>query len=156
VDEPPPELFVNGFRRDTFDEWIQRLEAIRGLRSTCCFDCCCLTSIIVLPCFIPCFCAYGRKSIETWDKALRSWQDDFNNQILQHCGIYVKTQSRCVAVYVSTGQGVSKQRYTERWLAFALEPEEVAKLKAEAHVSGDIEDCGCCRGANESELCMHP
>ncbi len=95
--------------------------------------------------------------MEKWSAAFREWQDQFNRQILENCGIFVKTQSRCDAVYVSDQKGgTRKERHIEQWLAFALTPEEVAKLKNEPHVVGDIQDCGCCGGANESELCMHP
>jgi hypothetical protein len=69
----------------------------------------------------------------------------------------VKSQSRCDAIYVSDGNGsVRKERHIERWFAFALTPEEAAKLKNEPHVVGDIENCSCCGGTNEYELCMHP
>ncbi len=104
-DEPPGELFINGFRRDWFDEWIGRLETLRNMRNTCCFDCCCITGLVFLPCFFPCFCSKGRKSIEAWDMAFRAWQDGFNRQILDNCGIFVKTQSRCDVVYVGDGNG---------------------------------------------------
>ncbi len=157
ADEPPDELFINGFRRDSFDDWIGRLEAMRSLRSTCCFDCWCISCLICLPCFIPCFCSKGKKSIEAWDASFRAWQDGFNTQILGNCGMFVKTQSKCDVIFVPDGKGgVRKQRYIERWLAFALTPEEVAKLKSEPHMVGDIENCSCCGGVNESDLCMHP
>jgi hypothetical protein len=38
LDEPPQDLFNNGFRKDTFDEWIGRLETIRQFRNPCCLD----------------------------------------------------------------------------------------------------------------------
>ena len=122
--------------------------------------CCCITGLIAFsPCLlIPCYCvckAIAKENRE-WDKAFRAWQDDFNNQILQNCGIFVKTQSRCDAVYISEQGRTRKERHIERWLAFALTPEEVAKLKAEPHEVGDIEDCKCCGGSDEHELCMHP
>ncbi len=157
LDEPPEELFVNGFRRDSFDEWIGRLESIRHLMNPCCLDLCCVSLLLCLPCFCPCFCSQAKKDTAKWNAAFQDWQDQFNRQILENCGIFVKTQSRCDAVYVSDANGSSrKERHIERWLAFALTPAEVAKLKNEPHVVGDIENWGCCGGTNESELCMHP
>ncbi len=154
ADEPPEVLFINGFRRDSFEEWIGRLKAIRKIRRTCLYDFCCFNFLLFVPCFCTCFCALGRKGIAKWDAALREWQDGFNRQILEECGMFVKTQSKCDATYVNDADGRKKIRSTKRWLAFALTPEDVAKLKREPHLMGDIDENSC--GINENELCMHP
>ena len=156
ADEPPQELFINGFRRDTFDEWIGRLESVRKLRNTCCCGLLGFSCLLCVPCFFPCACSQAKNEHNKWDKAFREWQDEFNRQILQNCGLFVKTQSRCTDVYVSNAGNSRRERHIERWLAFALTPEDVITLKNEPHVVGSMDNCTCCGGANENELCMHP
>ena len=151
AEEPPEELFINVFRRDSFDEWIGRLESVRSLTGACCPGLICLSFLMCLPCFCPCVCSQIKKETQQWDKAMREWQDEFNRQILEKCGLFVKTQSRAT---VTEGNEGSSNKNIDRWLAFALTPEDVIALKSEPHVFGDIgQGCG---GVNESELCMHP
>ena len=97
IDEPPPELFQSGLQRYNFDQWIERLEGIRKLRSTDCFDltiCCCVFPLC--SCLIPCIIKSSRALIEKWDQVLRQWQNDLNQQALAPCGIFAKTQSPCI------------------------------------------------------------
>ena len=152
-EEPPKELFINGFQRDQFDEWIARLESVRKLRSTYCTSCVCQLSGVFVPCCVPCICKAGSMEATAWDAAIRSWQDDFNNQVLRNCGIFVKTQSCCNVTHDHEGKA---ERNCERWLSFALVPTEIDRLKNEPHLTGDIQDNSCYFGTNESELCMHP
>lgn len=89
--------------------------------------------------------------MKAWDDDMRFWQEQLNRVELEKINHYVKTQSRCDVSYDSNG----KHRYIERWIAFALNAEESAKLKAEPHLAGEVES-GCCGGPNEREYCMHP
>ena len=159
LDEPPKELFQNGFARATYDEWTEKLHKIKKIRASKCKDLCGCLLCVTFSCFTYYFCKARKSEISAWDKALRAWQYDFNSQVLNLYGIYVKTKSSCSATYgaIALATGIPrKDWYIERWIAFALEPEEITKLKSEPYLSGDIEDFGCCGGANESELCMHP
>ncbi len=67
--------------------------------------------------------------------------------------MFVKTRSVCVTETLQKGQA----RYIKHWLAFAIGPEEIAKLKSEPHVEGDVatgvSPCGSL--PDESQLCMH-
>ena len=105
-----------------------------------------------VPCLIPSFCREWKQEIVGWDAALRSFTEDFNRKALAQHGILMKPQS---VVHVTHGSKGEKQRHFHRWLAFATTPEEVAKLKSEYTLHGDIEK-GCCGGPNEFELMIHP
>jgi len=77
-------------------------------------------------------------------------------EVLEPLGMFVKTRSRCTAYWTSNGEGgTSKNRMYGRWLAFALNPQQAAVLKAQPYLEGDIQG-GCCGGPNEFDLSMHP
>ena len=53
-------------------------------------------------------------------------------QVLEPLGMFVKTRSRCTAYWTINGEGgTSKNRMYGRWLAFALNPQQAAVLKAQ-------------------------
>jgi hypothetical protein len=53
-------------------------------------------------------------------------------QVLEPLGMFVKTRSRCTAYWTSNGEGGTfKNRMYGRWLAFALNPQQAAVLKAQ-------------------------
>jgi hypothetical protein len=56
--------------------------------------------------------------------------------VLASVGVFVKTQSMCTVHRNQNGE----HRQFERWLAFALTPEECTQLRSEPHVMGDVRD----------------
>eukprot|EP00762_Andalucia_godoyi_P008353 ANDGO_07380.mRNA.1 hypothetical protein EMIHUDRAFT_124914 len=148
----PDELFENGLTPEVFEEWAAKLEDIRAIRVSGCGQLArCMLFLVALPCFCRRECGKMRANIEEWDSAFRNWQSDFNTEVLEALGMFVKTQSKCDVFYDRNG----KHRIVERWLAFAMNPTDAEILRAEPHLAGDIES-GCCGGPNEHELCMHP
>lgn len=150
-DDPPPELFAVGLRIQDFDERIARLDSIRKMRRSCCGDCMSFVGVCLLPCFWRSRCVRRRHEIEAWDHELRAWQRDFNREVLQPLGMFVKTQSRCDVMQDRNG----RHRRIERWLAFSLTPDDSAVLESEPHLFGDIEG-PCCGGYDEHDVCVHP
>lgn len=125
----------------------------KTLRSTMCKDICCVLCVWAwLPCFWPHCCRKRAAEVVEWNKELVEWQLAFNRQVLEPKGHFVKTQSHCDVTYDKNG----KHRYIERWISFALNPEESERLRNEPHITGDIEDTTCCKGYDEKELCLHP
>lgn len=150
-DEPPEIIFERGLEQLEFMSWMEKLHRISSLRPTVCSDVCTCFSLALFPCFWPrCFKRSGDK-VRKWNAALLQWQRDFNHEVLGPLGMFCKTQSRCDVTYDKNG----KHRYIERWIAFAVTPEEIAMLQDEPHLIGDVET-GCCGCANEHELCIHP
>ena len=88
--------------------------------------------------------------VKKWDDALRKWQADFNREVFEPRGLFLKTQSSCRTF----GDTVQK----ERWFSIALNEDEVHKLKGEDHVLGLSEKVGCCvsSGLHETDFCCHP
>ncbi len=66
----------------------------------------------------------------------------------------MKTRSVCVSETRQKGQA----RYIKFWLAFAIGQQEIAKLKSEPHVEGDVSTMASPCGSlpDEAQLCMHP
>ena len=117
---------------------------------------CCLC--LILP-FCPCILCADRtpgkqramfERVKKWDDALRKWQADFNREVFEPRGLFLKTQSSCRTF----GDTVQK----ERWFSIALNEDEVHKLKGEDHVLGLSEKVGCCvsSGLHETDFCCHP
>eukprot|EP01041_Mallomonas_annulata_P005866 gene5866-11846_t len=142
-DDIPNELLQNGLTQFDVQEWIyEKLKACSATRAPCFLTCICL----------PVRCCGGlRREILESDAMLRQWQKDFNSSVLMHKGMFVKTQSRCDVTYDKNG----KHRHIERWISFAMTPEEIEILKNEPHLIGDIEH-GCCGLPPEEDLCLHP
>ena len=167
LEDPPEELFLNGFDRSKYNEWIRRLEDIRNMRGPKhAFHVWTIQMLCHLPLLLvgPCVVARKKENLSKWDKALRAWQDDFNRAIEPH-GLFVKTRSEGVLKKTMvTSDGVSSfenLRHTLCWLTFAIGAEEAAKLKAEGHLSGDVKgivstSLGCISTMDEAEFCIHP
>ena len=113
----------------------------------------------ILTCLFPCvlipklFPASQRKEFErykNWDDALRKWQADFNKEVLEPKGMFIKSQSKTRA------HGGDEQK--ERWFSIALNNEEATKLKAEEHILGAAYPIGVCvsSGMHEKDFCCHP
>jgi hypothetical protein len=66
--------------------------------------------------------------------------------VLIKLGMFCKTQSNTVHVHGGTNADGSSNdsKETVAWIAFALTPEDSARLKTEPHNSGHIDNCfGC-------------
>uniref|UniRef100_A0A7S1VYT9 Uncharacterized protein n=1 Tax=Alexandrium catenella TaxID=2925 RepID=A0A7S1VYT9_ALECA len=154
----PEAMAKMGVQNSTWCKQTIALKDVNAIENSigCCpgLTCILLWSPILL--LTGCCCCYLCKhqaaKLRQWDAAFREWQANFN-QILEPLGIFVKSQSMC---YVTHGSKGEKQRHIHRWLAFALTPGQITKLKAEPHLFGDIENNTCCNGIDENELCMHP
>jgi len=154
LDQVPEEIAKKGLQPHQWTEYTSQLRGINAIESS--IGCCpvVLCCILTLPTLFCCcyLCKMHNADVLKWDQAFREWQAKFN-MILEPLGMFVKSQSMC---YVTRGSKGEKQRHFHRWLAFALTPPQVEKLKAEPHLSGDIEDMECCGGIDEGKLCMHP
>lgn len=150
-DDAPEALFESGLSPLEFSKWMLKLEQLSSLRNTICQDVCACFGYALLPCLWFSCCKRTAANVRKWNTALMDWQSEFSSTVLKPLGMYCKTQSRCDVTYDKNG----KHRYIERWVAFALTPEESERLKLEPHLQGDIET-GCCGGVNEMELCVHP
>jgi hypothetical protein len=153
----PSELAQFGVSEHEWTSAIKRLEAdVQSLRSGHCTAGCCAglcLGILSLGLLCPVFSAMHKKKVMAWDAAFRTWQADFNDQVLVPKGGFCKTQSLC---WVTSGSNGEKHRHYTCWVAFALQPHAASHLKAEPHLFGDIEDHACCNGVAEAECCMHP
>ena len=85
--------------------------------------------------------------VKKWDDALRKWQADFNKEVLEPKGMFIKSQSKVRA------HGGDEQK--ERWFFIALNNEEATKLKAEEHILGAAYPIGVCvsSGMHEKDFC---
>ena len=153
-DNPPPEIFQNGFERHTLDEWIARIGGIWKARedreqkeSTTLKILRVAFILLFFPIAMPIilvhnyFCAPPGTPVLSclsllphaawvkWDKELREWQNEFNQQVLSSCGIFVKTQSR-------RQYGDDETSFQERWISFALTPQAIQELTQEPHIFG--------------------
>jgi hypothetical protein len=163
-DSIPDELFATGLDRKVATEYLHQGLTNANAPSNCCCAAMCVTSVVLffwVPGILCACCAAGKREADDWNDRMLRWQNDFNSQVLQPRGMYCKTQSKCDAVYVyqSNGNGAGstrKERYTERWIAFAMNPEEANLLYNEPHVFGDLEDWTCCCGVDEKRYCAHP
>ncbi|CAM9692889.1 unnamed protein product [Discosporangium mesarthrocarpum] len=153
VEMVPEQLRVKGLADVEWRTWTGplKLGAVQRLRSGVCTDIEMCFSAVLMPWLMFELCADNRNSVMAWDEALRKWQKDFNEVALEKHGIFVKTQSICII----TNKRKSSSRHKFRWLEFALTPDEIEKLRAEPHLTGDIRT-GCCGEVNETECCMHP
>ncbi|EOD08918.1 hypothetical protein EMIHUDRAFT_124914 [Emiliania huxleyi CCMP1516] len=152
----PPQLRQAGVTDGEWAHWAGRLyKEVNLIKPQKCSFICWASLVVMLAtlCLIaPLCCAEHRKTIMAWDAAFRSWQAEFNAQVLQPKGIFCKSQSLC---WVTRGPKGEKQRHYHRWIAFAFSADAVGNLMHQPHLMGDIES-GCCGGPNEFECCMHP
>eukprot|EP00397_Hematodinium_sp_SG-2012_P056638 GEMP01070088.1.p1 GENE.GEMP01070088.1~~GEMP01070088.1.p1 ORF type:complete len:228 (+),score=44.23 GEMP01070088.1:84-767(+) len=120
---------------------VQRKHLKVGRLPQCCFDTNCgiLLLVVTVGLCCPMFCKNRKKKVMAWDADMRVFLRDFNEK-LKDLGMWVKPQSRD----------------DERWLAFALTPEDGVKLEGEPHVFGWIKNDECWGGVNENECCMRP
>jgi hypothetical protein len=151
-----PEEFVTqyGLDKEVLSQWLYNrpIQINKRYRASCVCETLGFLTQMTFFCFLPCFCAGKKRTIGAWDKELREWQASFNSEVLEKKGFFCKTQSKCTFVYRKDG----RDKIIERWLSIAFTPEAVEALKAEFHILGDVDDCSCLGGVNESELCMHP
>lgn len=153
LDQVPEEIAKKGLQPHQWTEYTSQLRGINEIENKWGFCPSLLCVILSIPTFFCCctLCKLYKEEILKWDQAFREWQAKFN-MILEPLGMFVKSQSSGSEVHVN-GQ---KVRHIHRWLAFALTPAQVEKLKSEPHLSGDIQNFqGCCDGLDESVLCMH-
>jgi len=186
IENPPEELFATGLSRYDFDTMMEKLAAIRAKRSTCCCDVFWIVAMVLSLFSLICYICRGfAKETYALDKELRAWQKEFNEKYLEKRGMYVKTQATQSIQYVvgtnngelargGAGFGVinpgviadpssitavhyREEEYFDRYLCFAMNPEEVELLKKEPHIvcpPGKEPDDGCCGGPDNRELCV--
>ena len=150
----PIPLSEKGISLEDWQKFTQRLHAINKTRKGYCNECvpCCLKAVF-LPCCSYIWCRQQKEYLMIYDERLRSWQRDFNELVLERHGVYCKTRSHCWVSYNDKGE---RQRHFDRWIAFVLNESDIAALKVEPHLSGDVENLACCDGVNENECCIHP
>jgi hypothetical protein len=153
----PPQLAQLGVSEDEWESAIKRLGAdVQSLKhcacnaESCVGNCLGLLSLCLL---LPVLCAMAKKNNMVWDAAFRAWQANFNEKVLVPKGAFCKSQ--LMAWLIERG-GNNKQRFIACWVAFALQPQAVAHLKAEPHLFGDTKNFSGCNGVNELDCCMHP
>ena len=152
----PVQLFNNGVTEEQWIDHVQRLCKVNKMRyGYCSLYCPGIVVAFTLPFCLPLFCRRDAQFIKAWDDALRKWQDDFNYECLIPLGMFCKTQSNSWSSY---GGNNEESRHFDRWIAFALTPENVVKLKMETHLRGSIDDCYSryCGAYPESKCCIHP
>lgn len=133
----------------TWQDWVEELAKAQDAYS-CTFLR--VLNCIFFPCSIlPCF---TKGTILQRDKLLREWQATVNKALarLGDSNLYIKTQSLCVITHTHDGK---RQRHVYRWISVALTADEVVKLSSEPHLSGNTDNCACCGGVDENELCWH-
>ena len=153
----PPELEQKGLRQEDWTTWMTKLNEVHQLKwSKTRKELSCALVLMVWFLVVP-LSILLRKEGNTnrrWSESLFKWQNDFNEQCLQQHGMYCKTQSygaqeRCGCASVGDG-------FYNRFIVFAINPQDIEKLKREPHIFGDAADYSCCGHVPESELCMHP
>lgn len=154
----PVELEDAGLTQEEWNTWIQKLTEIQHLKWTkSCTQCGSSLMLSVWFLIVPFSVFIRREGMmnKKWSDALLQWQKDFNEQCLKRHGIYCKTQSygypkscnECMVI----GDGVF-----DRWIAFAVTPSAIERLKREPHIFGRAANWRCCCHVPDSELCMHP
>jgi hypothetical protein len=151
-DKVPLEL-ADFMAQPEVQRYMQELHSIGELRMAGC--CACLRCLVLMwiPCYWPQMGRTRDATLIRWSNALLDWQQRFNAEVLQPRGMLVKTQSHCFCTYGGKG---GKQRHIQRWLAFAMNPSEAARLANEPHMTGDIEPAIGCAGQGEEGLAIHP
>ena len=159
-------LAVKGVDPGLVDFWFRdRLADAQGKTQICCpRSLACAFPLVWF--MLPLLMQLELKRVISWDQALRSWQEDFNREVLEPKGMFLKTQSNCRMHRIKQQNGSYRERkYTARWFAIALTEEESEKLKSEPHITGHAGHVACsciacCRGGSrevhERELCCHP
>jgi len=154
VEVMPAEVSELGLSQMTWDHYVNSHDGLyQAQQHRQPFVVCCpvATLLILSIVMIPFLCKLAKPKIMRWDAALREWQSNFNRELHRY-GMFIKTQSHCMAWYDRNG----KHRVIERWVSIALTPAEANRLALEPHLTGDIENTKCCGGVDEHELCMHP
>ncbi len=137
--------------RLTEQEWqkciadLKKVNEISGVGSKSCseaaFFSCYVASFIVLAASvvgIPLIFVLTCWKRDKYQKALRKWQDDFNQEVLQPKGMHCKTQSICGMYESIDGDGNKCMVWgcDGSRIAFALSATEVKTLKNEPHLLG--------------------
>jgi len=152
-------LQATGLTQDEWDVWMAKLTQVQKLKwPRARKQCAC---ILVLPFWTLLFpvaiflCKEGRSN-QRWSEALLQWQNSFNEECLQQHGIYCKTQSFGYPKVCWEDVFLMGDIPYERWIAFAVTPSAIERLKRAPHLEGHNANCSCCGQTPESELCMHP
>lgn len=147
--EVPPELREKNLSNMEWSNQIKLLKDIsKHSKSQFCHKCN-LFGAFLTCCYCNSYnwCEDKRLHIMEVDILLRKWMNSFNLGIGKILNIYVKLKS------FRTSDGS-----VFRWIAFALTPGEISKLKAEPHLHGTIHQnaWSWCGDVDESTLCMFP
>ena len=155
-------LAQKGLDPGLVESWFTHRKLLEAQRRTrkCCPDAFFGLATLLVPifwCFIPYLCREHARDVKEWDGWMREWQDDFNKEVLEPRGMFIKTQSRCVVKITRDRNGRQRRtRHIEKWFAITMTEEASSKLKSEAHIEGDTQPVACCvSDLHESELCMH-
>ena len=126
--------------------------------------CCLVTSLATLGCAVKWFVRRGleqqKRHALPFDADLREWQTNANATLRQKYPIHIKTQSQSWI----EGAGEGARRCWSRWIAVALNEEDVAQLMSEPHLYGLVGGyrppphrlCGEDISMNENIFCVHP
>jgi hypothetical protein len=140
----PRELYQRGLSQESWLRWAHKLELVQKKVPSFWCDLACFMGTCG---FSICTCR-GNWTRRAYWSALKEWQDTFNNQVLVGLGMFCKTQSNTVTVYIGRNpDGSPRSRdETTSWIAFAMTPQESTKLKIEPHNYGEV---GCFIWAQE-------
>ena len=145
--EVPPELRDKDLSKM---EWISHMNVLKDISKhskSKCNNRCNLCCSFLTCCYCDSYnwCEDKRLHIMEMDVLLRKWQNSFNLGMGKVLNIYMKLKS------LRTGDGS-----IFRWIAFALTPAEISKLKVEPFLNGIIHHSTWCGDVDEADLCMFP
>lgn len=136
-----PALESRGVTQAEWDRYFDRM--VNEVQSRQISICSCVTmSAFLLP--LPYVCWQQNN----YQSGVKRWVDDFNQQVLMPKGMFAKFQT-CEVYIDNPGDNTGGQSEEISWLAVALTPEEVQRLKEEPIFWWP----GCC---NEGVLTKHP
>ncbi|GMH90340.1 hypothetical protein TrVE_jg12263 [Triparma verrucosa] len=154
----PADILAKGVSQAEWDEYVNN-RFVKVSKQIGCLNtqkgctACCLPMIIPgLSCVV---CSVCKRQGDSYDGAMRDWQQGFNTEVLERRGVYCKTQSKAEKVVDMTGQK-SDNAKVMRWVAFAFTEEGVESLKDDPHVDGKLPSYKGCCGFDTSEYVIHP
>lgn len=155
----PALLEEKGVTQKDWDLWVgEKLkDDVMSHRHGCCYNVFChVVPCYLTPCLACCWNVWYGSEVQEWDQALRDWTQEFNREVLDAKGIFLKTQSNAFFRTNKQGSMWRGRRVVTRWLAFSLTTRDKHRLYDEPHLKGDIDNSQCCCAIEEGQLSMHP